>query len=68
MDFLRVIIGALILAILVYIAVYALFALFAAIGFWWSFLILFIIFAIILAAVPNPWDRGLSVARTTAAY
>lgn len=66
MDFIRVVIGALILAFLAYIAVYAFFALFQTIGFWWSFLILFILFAIGLAAVPNVSNLGqfVTVTRT----
>jgi len=68
MDFLRVVIGAIIAAFLVYIIVYALFAIFSTIGFWWSLLLLFVVFAIILATVPTTNVLGFMNVQRTAAY
>lgn len=58
MNFIRSLIGGLILAFLAYVAVYAFFALFQTIGFWWSSLILFILFFVLLLAVPDPTNLG----------
>uniref|UniRef100_A0A6C0IWT5 Uncharacterized protein n=1 Tax=viral metagenome TaxID=1070528 RepID=A0A6C0IWT5_9ZZZZ len=58
MDLLRTILLSLVLAFLVYVAVYALFSLFTILGFFWSFLILFVVFLFLIGSMPRHGDAG----------
>lgn len=58
MDLIRTLLLSLVLAFLTYVAVYALFSLFTILGFFWSFLILFVVFLFLVGSMPHSGNGG----------